>query len=282
MPFPSAVRRQYYIPQKALTALAGRLARLPLGPMTQAVIRWFIRRYDVNMLEARNPKLSAYRTFNAFFTRALALNARPIASSALVCPVDGLISQAGAIHRSQLLQTKGHSYTVAALLAGDQGLAQELDGGHYACIYLSPKDYHRIHMPCAGTLRSMVYVPGRLFSVNPLTAQHVPQLFARNERVICTFDTAYGSLVLVLVGAMIVGSIATVWHGVVQPPRIAHVQAQSYVGQNISLAKGAEMGRFMLGSTVILLWNHPKIKLAATIQALHPVRLGEAFSEQVA
>jgi phosphatidylserine decarboxylase len=219
-----AVLPQYFLPKQALTALAGRIASARGGRLTTRLIAWFVRRYNVNMSEAADPELASYSTFNEFFTRALKEGARPLADADLICPVDGAISQFGVIERDQVFQAKGHRYATTALVGGDATLAAQFDDGSFATLYLSPRDYHRIHMPCDGRLRRMIYVPGELFSVNPATARGVPGLFARNERVVCVFDSARGPFVLVLVGATIVGSMATVWHGVVTPPRGGEVR----------------------------------------------------------
>ncbi|MEN9373015.1 MAG: hypothetical protein RIR79_567 [Pseudomonadota bacterium] len=257
-----SVLSQYLIPKQALTALAGRLARSQAGGLTTSVIQWFVKRYRVNMAEAANPDMASYATFNDFFTRALKSGVRPLRKAPWVCPVDGAISQIGAIQKAQLFQAKGHSYSTTALVGGDAALAAQFDDGHFATIYLSPRDYHRIHMPCDGILRRMIYVPGDLFSVNPTTARGVPNLFARNERVVCVFDTPHGEMVLVLVGATIVGSMATVWHGVVNPPRTGRLWEKIYAGKDaITLRQGDEMGRFLLGSTVVMLFP-PSAKLA--------------------
>ena len=223
-----AVLPQYLLPKKLLTQLAGRAASARLGDLTQAAIRRFVARYGVDMSEAANPDITSYASFNDFFTRALKPGARPLAQADLLCPVDGAISQLGAIAVDQIFQAKGHCYSTTALLGGDAALAAQFQNGHFATIYLSPRDYHRIHMPCDGTLRSMVHVPGSLFSVNPTTARGVPELFARNERVVCLFDSPAGPFVLVLVGATIVGSMATVWHGQVNPPRTGVVRQWDY------------------------------------------------------
>nr|MBP8194754.1 phosphatidylserine decarboxylase [Azonexus sp.] len=214
-----AVLPQYLIPKQALTVLAGKLASAQAGSLTTSVIRWFVDRYKVNMAEAANPDIASYPSFNEFFTRPLKAGARPLADADFLCPVDGAISQFGPIERDQIFQAKGHSYSTTALVGGDRDLAARFENGSFATLYLSPRDYHRIHMPCDGRLTRMIYVPGALFSVNPTTARGVPGLFARNERVVCVFDTANGPFVLTLVGATIVGSMATVWHGVVNPPR---------------------------------------------------------------
>lgn len=272
-----AVALQYLLPKQLLTSLAGRFASARLGGLTTAVIRWFVPRYGVNMAEAAEPDVAQYPTFNAFFTRALREGARPLAASELVCPVDGAISQLGAITGDRLVQAKGHDYTTRALVGGDAALAAQFANGSFATIYLSPKDYHRIHMPCDGTLRRMVHVPGDLFSVNPATARGVPGLFARNERVVCVFDGAHGPFVLVLVGATIVGSMATSWHGVVNPPRPGTVRTWDYADGAVRLTQGDEMGQFLLGSTVVLLWPAPGVVFNAEWRAERPVRLGEAM-----
>jgi phosphatidylserine decarboxylase len=277
------VQLQYLLPKKAITQFGGWVAGTPMGGITTAIIRWFIGKYGVNMGEAANPDPSSYPTFNAFFTRALKPGARPLSKATWISPVDGAISQFGSIKQDQIFQAKGHAYSTQALVGGDAALAAQFHDGHFACLYLSPKDYHRIHMPVAGTLRQMVYVPGDLFSVNPVTAQGVPGLFARNERVVCVFDTAHGSFVNVLVGATIVGSMATVWHGVVNPPRLPRIKAWHYpaageVG-SIYLAQGEEMGRFLLGSTVVMLWPKQGLSFNAQWQASLPIRMGESMAE---
>lgn len=280
-----AVWLQYLLPKQAMTAAAGVLARRRLGPVTQAAIQRFIARYGVDMTEAAQPDPAAYATFNDFFTRALRPGVRPLAAANVVCPVDGAISQCGPIAGDRILQAKGHDYTVAALLAGDTALAAAFADGTFATLYLSPRDYHRIHMPCAGRLRRMVHVPGELFSVNPATARGVPGLFARNERVVCLFegerDGRRFPFVLVLVGATIVGSMATVWHGVVNPPRPGIVRRWDYDDRDISLAQGAEMGRFLLGSTVVALFPPQTVALAPDWVPGRPVRMGEAMGRWV-
>ncbi len=273
------VLSQYVLPKQALTALAGKLANIRGGGMTTSFIQWFAGKYGVNMAEAANPDLAAYATFNDFFTRPLKAGARPMAQTALVSPVDGAVSQLGAIKHDQIFQAKGHSYSTRALVGGDADLASQFEDGSFATIYLSPKDYHRIHMPCDGRLMRMIYVPGDLFSVNPATARGVPGLFARNERVVCVFETATGPFVLTLVGATIVGSMATVWHGVVNPPRTRKVREWRYDDQNIVLKKGDEMGRFLLGSTVVLLFpKEGHVQFNASWQEATPVRMGEPMS----
>ena len=265
---------QYLLPKKALTQLAGALACSQSGWLTQFAIRKFVAKYGVNMAEALNPDITSYASFNDFFTRALTPDARPLAQAAYVCPVDGAISQFGAIDGDQIFQAKGHSYTTRALVGGDTTLAAEFDGGHFATLYLSPKDYHRIHMPCDGTLRRMIYVPGDLFSVNPATALAVPGLFARNERVVCVFDTVRGPFVLTLVGATIVGSMATTWHGVVNPPRTSEIREWTYALGDVKLKQGDEMGRFLLGSTVVMLWPDETLRFNEAWKPALGVRMG--------
>ena len=277
-----AVLPQYVLPKQALTRFAGLVAGARMGGVTTAIIRNFIARYGVNMAEAANPDPAAYPTFNEFFTRALKPGARPLAAADWVCPVDGAISQFGPIERDQIFQAKGHHYSTTALVGGDATLAAQFESGSFATIYLSPRDYHRIHMPCAGTLKRMVYVPGDLFSVNPTTARGVPGLFARNERVVCTFDTAFGPMVLVLVGATIVGSMATTWHGVVNPPRPGRIQTWDYEAKAPVFEQGQEMGRFLLGSTVVLLWPEGAMQFNPGWTPTKPVVLGEAMGQKAA
>ena len=272
-----AVLPQYLLPKQALTALMGRLAHARGGVWTTAVIRRFIARYGVDMAEAANPDPTAYATFNEFFTRALRPGIRPVAAADLICPVDGAVSQLGPIERDQIFQAKGHHYSTTALLGGDAALAKRFENGHFATIYLSPRDYHRIHMPCAGRLVRMVHVPGALFSVNPTTARGVPGLFARNERVVCVFESDAGPFVMVLVGATIVGSMATVWHGQVNPPRTGQLRSWGYADKDIALRQGEEMGRFLLGSTVVLLFPAGSLRFNAEWGPATPVRLGQSM-----
>jgi phosphatidylserine decarboxylase len=278
-----AVLLQYLLPKQALTVLAGKFANARAGGLTTGVIRWFVGRYGVNMGEAANPDIASYASFNEFFTRPLKSGARPLAQADFICPVDGAISQFGAIERDQIFQAKGHSYSTTALVGGDGELAKQFENGSFATLYLSPKDYHRIHMPCDGRLLRMVHVPGDLFSVNPVTARGVPGLFARNERVVCVFESADGQarpFVLVLVGATIVGSMATVWHGVVNPPRPGHPREWRYDDQQLSFRQGDEMGRFLLGSTVVMLFPRGVMKFNAEWSPQRPIRLGEMMGDR--
>ena len=275
-----AVLPQYLIPKQALTVLAGKLASKEAGGLTTSVIRWFVGRYNVNMAEAANPDIASYKSFNEFFTRPLKDGARPQADAAFISPVDGAISQFGPIERDQIFQAKGHSYSTTALVGGDRELAAQFENGSFATLYLSPRDYHRIHMPCDGKLTRMIYVPGELFSVNPTTARGVPGLFARNERVVCVFESAFGPFVLTLVGATIVGSMATVWHGMVNPPRPGVVREWRYDEQNIMLKKGDEMGRFLLGSTVVMLFPKNNLVFNPDWSPTRAIRMGEMMGSQ--
>jgi phosphatidylserine decarboxylase len=274
-----AVLPQYLMPKQAMTRLAGRMASAEWGSFTTWVIKRFVKRYKVNMAEAVHEDPAHYKSFNSFFTRPLKDGVRPVASSHWVCPVDGAISQCGPIDKDQIFQAKGHQYSTRALVGGDQDLAAKFQNGQFATLYLSPRDYHRIHMPIAGKLLRMIHVPGDLFSVNPTTARGVPGLFARNERVVCEFETEQGPMVLVLVGATIVGSMATVWHGQVNPPRPGMVREWRYDTQNVQLKKGEEMGRFLLGSTVVMLFPQNSIQFPADWLSTRPLQMGEAMSQ---
>jgi phosphatidylserine decarboxylase len=280
MPDRLAVLPQYLLPKQALTARAGRIADAQRGQKTARLIAWFVRKYGVDMSEAADPDIAHYASFNDFFTRALKAGARPLAAAGLVCPVDGAISQFGRIERDRILQAKGHRYTTTALVGGDASLGAAFEDGWFATLYLSPKDYHRIHMPCDGRLLRMIHVPGALFSVNPTTVRGVPGLFARNERVVCVFESAQGTpFSMVLVGATIVGSMATVWHGVVNPPRVGHLREWRYEDGDVRLGQGQEMGRFLLGSTVVLLFPRGELQFAADWAPGRAVRLGEAMAQ---
>jgi len=277
------VALQHVLPKLALTRLAGAFARARLGAVTHAAIRRFVAKYGVDMSEAANPDTSAYPSFNEFFTRPLRADARPmppVEEAPWLCPVDGAISQFGAIAGGQIFQAKGHGYSATALVGGDAELAAQFTDGAFATLYLSPRDYHRIHMPCDGRLTRMIHVPGPLYSVNPATARGIPGLFAKNERVVCVFDTAHGPFVLTLVGATIVGSMATVWHGVVNPPRPGQIREWRYDGSGdrvIELKRGDEMGRFLLGSTVVMLFPKNSIRFNPAWAAARPIRLNEAM-----
>jgi phosphatidylserine decarboxylase len=269
---------QHLLPKQRLTRFAGRVAGAEHGRLTNRLIRWFVGRYGVNMEEAENSDTLSYKSFNAFFTRPLRSGARPLADADFICPVDGAISQFGAIDDHHILQAKGHRFTVSDLVGGDDTLAAQFRHGSFANLYLSPKDYHRLHMPCEGTLTRMIHVPGALFSVNPVTARGVPNLFARNERVVCLFESPrFGPFVMVLVGATIVGSMATVWHGVVNSKRTNKVAEWNYADQSIVLKQGEEMGRFLLGSTIVMLFKQDTIAFNPEWEPERPVRLGEVM-----
>lgn len=277
------IRLQHLAPQHALSRMAGSLAGSRVAWLKDILIRRFIRAYNVDMDQAERPA-SDYTCFNDFFTRALKPGARPLADSEthILCPADGTISQLGRIEGGRILQAKGQSYTAAELLGGDAELAARFGGGHFITIYLSPSDYHRVHMPVAGTLSETSYIPGDLFSVNTATAAAVPRLFARNERLACLFDTPSGMVASVMVGAIIVASIETVWSGLVaahgkQVIRTAYPQETAP-----QLDAGAEMGRFLLGSTVILLFEPGKIDWTADLRAGDIVRMGQVLGRKIA
>jgi phosphatidylserine decarboxylase len=265
---------QYPLPHHLISRVVGWFAETRLGWLKNALIRAFIKRFKVDMDEAADPDPTAYACFNDFFTRALRKGARPVAEG-LVSPADGTLSQFGRIHHGTLIQAKGQAYSLTSLLGGNTHLAAPFRQGSFATVYLSPSDYHRVHMPLTGTLREMVYVPGRIFSVNQATADHVPGLFARNERLVCIFDTEEGPLAMVLVGAMIVAAIETVWAGQITP---LSDQVQSIrFDEPITLEKGAEMGRFKLGSTVVMCFGHEASFDAAGLDS--SVRMGERLGE---
>jgi len=273
-----AVYLQYLLPKQALTWWAGSIARAYGGALTTRLIAWFVQRYRVNMAEAANPDIASYATFNDFFTRELKVGVRPLAQATLICPVDGAISQFGRIEGQQIFQAKGREFSSTALVGGDAALAAQFENGHFANLYLSPRDYHRIHMPCDGRLVRMIYVPGELFSVNPVTARGVPGLFARNERVVCVFEGSDGPFVMVLVGATIVGSMATTWHGIVNNPRAGKVCDWRYEDKSIVLKQGEEMGRFLLGSTVVMLFPKAPLQFNPAWVPGGAVQLGQVMA----
>lgn len=269
---------QYIIPQHALSRLVGWFASTKIEFIKNLFIKNFAKKFGINMSEAKIEDLEAFASFNDFFTRELKDGARPIADSKLVSPADGAVSQLGKIELGRVFQAKGRDFSVTELLGGDSDRAEPYLNGDFTTIYLSPKDYHRVHMPCAGTLKETVYVPGDLFSVNPATAQGVDGLFARNERLVCMFETEHGPMAMVLVGAMIVAGIETVWSGQVCPlPKEA--QVQTFDGKEIKLEKGEEMGRFKLGSTVVLCFPQDAIKFKEEIQATSPLMMGQALAD---
>ena len=269
---------QYLLPQRLLTSVAGALARgeAPAG----LLIRLFIRRYRVDMSEALDPDPSSYRNFNEFFTRKLKPGARPLANEAdaILCPADGAVSQLGPIHGERLMQAKGRHFELQDLLGGDAELARTLDGGHFITIYLSPRDYHRVHMPTQGRLLQTRHIPGKLFSVNEASTALIPNLFSRNERLICIFEGECGHFAVVMVGAMIVASIRAVWD---EPGREGRSRApeQNFADHGPTLAAGAEMGRFELGSTVILLFPPETIKFNPDLTPGDNVRMGQKIGQ---
>lgn len=273
---------QYLLPHQALSKVMHKATRSRLKPFKSAVIGGFTRIYGINMQEAEHESGKSYHSINAFFTRALKAGARQIDQDpeAIVSPVDGTVSEAAPIREQQLIQAKGREYTVLDLLAGDKKLAEQFKDGDFATIYLSPKDYHRIHMPCDGQLVSMRHVPGRLFSVNPRTTRSVPRLFARNERVINIFETEFGPMALIMVGAIFVSSMETVWHGEVNTTRRGNVREWQYDG-SLKLAKGEEMGRFNMGSTVILLYPQGAVEQNAVMEAGQSLKLGQRIADLV-
>jgi phosphatidylserine decarboxylase len=269
----------YFIPHHALSALIFKLASIEWIPFKRLALNIYLSLHKVNMDEAIESDPYAYKNLNAFFTRALKPGARPQAEGkhTLLCPVDGAVSQAQPIRQGRIFQAKGRDYSLLELVGGVEKLAQPFTNGHFATLYLSPRDYHRIHMPIAGKLTDMVYVPGRLFSVAPHTVNVIPRLFARNERLICAFATEAGPMIMVLVGALNVSAIDTVWAGSVTPPSKRSIIHTQYQQGEVSLHKGVEMGRFNLGSTVIMLLPE-NITLDDSIAAGNTVRLGQALA----
>ncbi|GAA5315737.1 MAG: hypothetical protein AseanaTS_09420 [Candidatus Pelagadaptatus aseana] len=274
---------QYLLPQHALSRAAGWLANTSIAWIKNPFTRWFVNRYDIDMSEAAQSDPCAYRSFNDFFTRALKDGARPIdsANNTVVFPADGAISQLGNIQHGRVFQAKGQDYSLIELLGGDAETAKPFQDGKFATVYLSPRDYHRVHMPLTGTLKSMIHVPGDLFSVNDVTAENVPRLFSRNERAVCLFDTEAGPMAVILVGAMIVASIETVWAGQVAP--VAKTVTTTHYGNQpvIKLEKGEEMGRFKLGSTAIVLFGPDAMNWQKSLETGSPTRMGEAMGQFV-
>ena len=273
---------QYLIPQHGFSLLMGKVAESKNATIKNTFAKWFIKKYGIDMSIAERENPEDYETFNDFFTRSLKDGVRPIdeGDSVIVNPADGNVSQLGPIDNDFIFQAKGHRYSAKTLLGGDAELAKPFENGEFATIYLSPKDYHRVHMPMTGKLTKMLHVPGKLFSVNPLTARNVPNLFARNERVVAMFDTDIGPMAMVLVGACDVGSIETVWEGTTTPPTRDDVKVWDFGDQNITLEKGAEMGRFKLGSTVILLFPKDTMTWEDSMKAHAPTVMGTALARK--
>ena len=277
------IRLQHLVPQHGLSRAAGWLASTDNKLLKNTFISWFVKRYNVDMSLAAEENPLAYACFNDFFTRALKPDARPINSTpdSIVCPADGAVSQLGKIIDGRIFQAKGQDYTALELLGGDESLAAEFIDGNFATVYLSPRDYHRVHMPYSGKLRAMVSIPGELFSVNTVTAENVPRLFSRNERVAAIFDTDIGPMAVVLVGAMIVAGIETVWDGQIAPFASRDIATSLYPYQNITLNKGDEMGRFKLGSTAVILFAKDKMHWDEKFSAGTPTKMGEPMATKI-
>ncbi|WP_455366340.1 archaetidylserine decarboxylase [Kaarinaea lacus] len=282
---------QYLLPHYLLTDLMFFLTRRKMRIWKNTFIRWFIQQYQIDMSLAAEEDPTAYETFNAFFTRALKPDIRPVCADpdCVACPVDGTVSQAGAINNESIFQAKGHDFSLTQLLASQSEWIDTFRNGSYTTIYLSPKDYHRIHMPIDGELKQMTYVPGKLYSVSPATTREIPGLFARNERVLCFFDTAFGPLAVILVGAMIVGSIETVWHGTITPPHQKNLGHWHYHAtdthekpRQVALKKGDELGRFNMGSTVILLFAKDSIQWSGDHTPNTPTVMGQKIASRIA
>jgi len=269
----------YFLPHHLISALVYKIARVKWTPVKNISLKIYLSLHKVNMAEAIEENPFAYETLNAFFTRELKPGARVFdtTENTLLCPVDGTVSQAQAIENGRVFQAKGHDYSLLELVGGIGELAGDFNRGSFATLYLSPRDYHRIHMPIAGKLTDTVYVPGRLFSVAPHTVNTIPRLFARNERLVCKFDTDHGPMIMILVGAMNVSAIDTVWAGAITPPSKRQIVHTRYKNGDIHLKKNAEMGRFNLGSTVIILMN-PHCTLADNMRHQQMVKLGECLA----
>jgi len=271
---------QYLLPKHLVSRLTGKLAAIRAGKLTTFLIKKFIARFNIDMSEAKHSAPEHFKTFNDFFTRELKPGIRPIidGENNIALPVDGCVSQIGEIKEGRIFQAKGHDFSLRELLGGRDDIATPFDKGLFSTIYLAPKDYHRIHMPISGKLEQMIFIPGDLFSVNPLTAQNVPNLFARNERAVAIFSTAVGPMAMVLVGATIVASIETVWAGTIAPCKNKEIQYWNYRDQDIVLEKGAELGRFKLGSTIVALFPEGSVNFSEALQAETVTRLGELFA----
>jgi len=268
---------QYILPHHFLSKVMSKFTHSECKVWKNLMISQIIKAYGVNISEAKEQNINNFASFNHFFTRELKDGVRPITSieNSVACPADGAVSQAGLIEQGEIFQAKGKSFTALDLLGGDAETAKPFENGLFTTIYLSPKDYHRLHMPIKGTLTEMIHIPGRLFSVNAATANSVPGLFARNERVACLFDTELGPMALILVGAIFVSSVETTWHGVVTPPSIESVRSWKYQDDAPVIDKGEEMGRFNMGSTIIVLFGKDKVEWEADFKAGKKVQLGE-------
>lgn len=273
---------QYLLPKQLITVIFGWLAKKQLGKVTTWLIKGFCKLYKIDLSEAKISNITEYKTFNDFFARELKDDARPIDTSdnSVVMPADGILSQFGNIQDNQLLQAKGHTYTLESLLACHPNMIKFFKNGAYATTYLSPKNYHRFHMPCDGILREMIYVPGSLFSVSKATTESISNIFARNERVICLFETDFGPMAQILVGATIVGSIELEWEGIITPPRDGIMKRWTYSGE-IKLSKGQDMGCFKLGSTVITLFASNAVEFSSELKLGDTTRVGEKLAERI-
>lgn len=274
---------QRLLPQHALSRMVGKLINCQQQRLKNTAIKWFINHFKVDMSEAQEPDYTQYKSFNDFFTRPLRQGARTIVAdeTAIACPNDGFVSQLGDINDGKIFQAKGHDFSLLELVGGDHKIAGAFTGGKFATLYLSPKDYHRVHMPLSGRLESMTYIPGSLFPVKPSIVATVPNLFARNERVVCLFQTAIGPMAVILVGAMIVASIHTTWAGQIAPTsskQVTHTEYQE-TSNNITIEKGQEMGHFQLGSTVILLFPKNKIAWNKALTAEMDLKLGQEIGK---
>ena len=273
---------QYLVPQHALSRAVDRLARCRWVPVKNGLIKLFIRWFNVDMALAREPRAENYHHFNHFFTRELKPGVRPVAREpgVIACPIDGYISQIGTVESGEIFQAKNRYYDIAALLAGEKETIAHFREGSFATFYLSPRDYHRIHMPCDGRLEKMIHVPGKLFAVNDHTARVVPALYARNERLICLFDTDIGPMAIILVGALFVGSLETVWAGRIMPNGNRKITNRTYPEHDgkIQLRRGEEMGRFNMGSTVILLFGKGAVAWSPALQQGTPVTMGKVIA----
>ncbi|QBG08948.1 phosphatidylserine decarboxylase [Klebsiella huaxiensis] len=270
---------QYIVPKHLLSRLIGILAECRISWLKTTFITWFVHHYDVNMDDAFIEDIEDYDSFNAFFTRTLKTSVRPIPDGDryILSPADGTISQIGNIKQGRIFQAKGHEYHLAALLGGNENHALMFSGGAFATVYLSPRDYHRVHMPVTGSLREMTFIPGKLFSVNDISVRLVPNIFARNERVVCLFDTMHGPMAIILIGAMIVGSIVTTWAGQInsQEQRVKSVRYKEFANKTFQLERGEELGHFKLGSTVIVLFGPGRVNWRYTLGAGDSVRFGQ-------
>lgn len=271
---------QYLLPKHLVSRLAGKLAAAQAGKLTTVLVKLFIAKFKVDMSEAKHSDPADFETFNDFFTRELRDGIRPLVAGEenIILPVDGRVSQLGEIKAGRVFQAKGHDFSLRELLGGSDDIAAPFEDGLFSTVYLSPQDYHRIHMPMTGKLEKMIFIPGDLFSVNPLTAENVPNLFARNERAVAIFSTAIGPMAMVLVGATIVASIETVWGGTIAPAENREIRSWDYSDQDITLEKGQEMGRFKLGSTIVALFPKDTVNFAEELQAGSVTRLGELFA----